>query len=68
MKYTNIKRILKTHIDKNIKSLWTHDKSNNNFTNIYRNYTGELNIYTPHQLLNYIKQIESNQDAETTKG
>ncbi len=47
--YKSIKWILKQHIKKNVKSLWTWE--NDNFTCIYENYSGDERIYTSNQLL-----------------
>jgi len=55
MKYTNIKAILRKQIDKGVKSFWTFDETENNFTCIYKNYTNDLKIYTPQQLLDKLK-------------
>ena len=57
MKYTNIKAILKKQIDKGVKTFWTFDETENNFTCIYKNYTDGLRIYTPQQLLNKLNEI-----------
>lgn len=57
MKYTNIKAILKKQIDKGVKSFWTFDEIENNFTCIYKNYTNDLKIYTPQQLLEYLNEV-----------
>ena len=59
MKYTNIKNILKKQVENNVHSFWTFNKDEQEFTQIYKNYTDELKIYTPKQLLDYI-------DAYTT--
>jgi len=58
MSYRNIKNILKTHIKKNVKSLWTWDVKNNHFKFIYKQYNDKLPIYTPKQLLEKIKEQE----------
>jgi hypothetical protein len=57
MKYTNIKAILRKQIDKGVKSFWTFDETENNFTCIYKNYTNDLKIYTPQQLLEYLNEV-----------
>ncbi len=54
MKYKTIKWILKQHLKKKIRSLWTW--SNNEFRCIYDNYTGDDRIYTASQLL---KKLEN---------
>tara|TARA_R110002074_G_scaffold182073_4_gene346880 strand:- start:316 stop:495 length:180 start_codon:yes stop_codon:yes gene_type:complete len=51
MKYNNIKKILKKQVDDGDKYLWTYNEEKKEFTNIYKNYTDELQIYTPQQLL-----------------
>jgi hypothetical protein len=51
MKYNNIKNILKKQIDNGVKSFWTFNEEEKEFTQIYKNYTNELKIYTPQQLL-----------------
>ena len=58
MKYKNIKHILKHHIKSNIKSLWTYDEE---FTQIYKNYEDELQIYTTEQLLRRIETLEEDE-------
>ena len=59
MKYINIKNILKKQVENNVHSFWTFNEDEQEFTQIYKNYTDELKIYTPKQLLDYI-------DAYTT--
>ena len=54
MKYTNIKGILRKQIENNVQSFWTFNEEEKEFTQIYKNYTNELKIYTPKQLLNYL--------------
>ena len=54
MKYTNIKGILKKQIDNNVKTFWTFNEEDKEFTQIYKSYTNELKIYTPKQLLDYL--------------
>ncbi len=51
MKYNNIKNILKKQIHNGVKSFWTFNEEEKEFTQIYKNYTNELKIYTPQQLL-----------------
>ena len=51
MKYNNIKNILKKQINNGVKSFWTFNEDDKEFTQIYKNYTNELKIYTPQQLL-----------------
>ena len=54
MKYNNIKNILKKQISNGVKSFWTLNEEEKEFTQIYKNYTNELKIYTPQQLLDYL--------------
>ena len=54
MNYNNIKGILKRQVDNNVKTFWTFNKEDKEFTQIYKNYTNELKIYTPKQLLDYL--------------
>mgnify|MGYP003677862713 CR=1 FL=1 len=49
LKYKTIKWVLREHIKNNVKSLWTW--KDNNFTCIYKNYSGSDRIYTSNQLL-----------------
>ena len=52
--YKSIKSVLKFHIKKNVKSLWTW--KDDNFTCIYENYSGEDRIYTSEQLLKLLEK------------
>ena len=54
MKYINIKGILKKQIENNVKTFWTFNQEDKEFTQIYKSYTDELKIYTPKQLLDYL--------------
>ena len=54
MKYNNIKEILKKQINNNVKTFWTFNEDEKEFTQIYKSYTDELKIYTPKQLLDYL--------------
>ena len=54
MKYLNIKNILKKQVEKSVQTFWTFDEEQKEFTQIYKNYTDELKIYTPQQLLDYL--------------
>lgn len=56
MKYTNIKKILQNQINNKVKSMWTFDEINLEFTQIYKNYSNKLTIYTPEQLLNKLNE------------
>ena len=55
MKYINIKRILRIHIEKGLQTLWTHDEKGREFTCIYKNYSDDLQIYTPQQLIDKLE-------------
>jgi len=57
MKYNNIKNILKKQIENGVKTFWTFDEDTKEFTQIYKNYTDDLKIYTPQQLLEYLNEI-----------
>jgi|TARA_R110002050_G_scaffold158282_1_gene287572 hypothetical protein len=52
--YKSIKSVLKFHIKKNVKSLWTW--KDDNFTCIYENYSGDDRIYTSEQLLKILEK------------
>ena len=54
MKYTNIKGILKKQMENNVRSFWTFNEEDKEFTQIYKSYSDELKIYTPKQLLDYL--------------
>ncbi len=54
MKYNNIKNILKKQIDNGVKTFWTFNEEEKEFTQIYKSYTDDLKIYTPQQLLEYL--------------
>jgi len=56
MKYNGIKKILRDQIQSKTQALWTWDKEDKNFTWIYKNYTDDLPIYTPSQLLEEIEK------------
>ena len=57
MKYNNIKTILRKQIDNGVKTFWTFDEEQKEFTQIYKSYTDDLKIYTPQQLLEYLNEI-----------
>ena len=59
MKYNNIKNILKKQIINNVKTFWTFNEDEKEFTQIYNNYTNELKIYTPKQLRDYLDAYTS---------
>jgi hypothetical protein len=50
--YKTIKWVLRSHIKNNVKSLWTYQQDN--FTCIYKNYSGDSSIHTPSQMLDLI--------------
>ena len=52
--YRTIKWVLKQHIEKPTKTLWTW--KDDNFTCIYENYSGEDRIYTSEQLLKLLEK------------
>jgi len=54
MKYNNIKETLRKQINNNVKTFWTFDEDEKEFTQIYKRYNDELKIYTPKQLLDYL--------------
>ena len=56
MKYKNIKWVLKQNIKNKVNTLWTWDREEKNFTQIYQNYNDKLPIYTASQLLALIKE------------
>ena len=56
MKYKTIKWVLKQNIKSKSNTLWTWDRENKNFTQIYQNYNDKLPIYTPAQLLELIEE------------
>ena len=50
--YKSIKSVLRFHIKKNVKSLWTWKEGEaEEFICIYKNYSGDDRIYTSQQLL-----------------
>ena len=55
-KYKTIKWDLKQNIKNKANSLWTWDREEKNFTQIYQNYNDKLPIYTATQLLELIDQ------------
>jgi len=57
MKYNNIKKILRRQIENGVKTFWTYNKDEKEFTCIYKNYNDKLKIYTPQQLLNKLDEI-----------
>ncbi len=57
MKYNNIKTILRKQVQNGVKTFWTFNEEEKEFTQIYKNYTDELKIYTPQQLLKYLNEI-----------
>ena len=61
MKYNNIKAILKKQIENRVKTFWTFDEDKKEFTQIYKSYTNQLQIFTPKQLLIRIKTLEEDE-------
>ena len=61
MKYNNIKKILKKQIDDGVKTFWTYDEDEKEFTQIYKSYTDDLQIFTPEQLLRRIETLEEDE-------
>ena len=57
MKYNNIKTILRKQVQNGVKTFWTFNEEEKEITQIYKNYTDEIKIYTPQQLLKYIKEV-----------
>jgi len=51
-KYKTIKLVLRGHVKKNIRSLWTY--KDDNFNCIYKNYKRDSIIHTPSQMLELI--------------
>ncbi len=61
MKYKTIKSVLRQNIERKVNTLWTWDREEKNFTQIYQNFNDKLPIYTASQLLEEInKEINSN--------
>ena len=56
MKYKTIKWVLKQNIKNKVNTLWTWDREEKNFTQIYQNYNDKLPIYTAFQLLDLIEE------------
>ena len=56
MKYKNILKILKQQVDDKVQSFWTFDENKKEFTQIYRNYSDKLPIYTPQQLIDMLNE------------
>ena len=57
MKYNNIKTILRKQVQNGVKTFWTFNEEEKEFTQIYKNYTDELKIYTPQQLLKHLNEV-----------
>jgi hypothetical protein len=54
--YKSIKSVLRFHIKKNVKSLWTWKQDEDEeFICIYKNYSGDDRIYTSQQLLKLLE-------------
>ncbi len=60
-KYKNIIKILKKQVDSNVKTFWVFNEENQEFIQIYKNYSDKLPIYTPKQLINYLEEYEKTQ-------
>tara|TARA_R110002020_G_scaffold147433_1_gene322780 strand:+ start:562 stop:744 length:183 start_codon:yes stop_codon:yes gene_type:complete len=58
MKYNNIKRLLRQQIESGVRSLWTFNEVEPEFTMIYKCYNNQLTIYTPKQLIEYLDEKE----------
>ena len=56
-KYNNIKAILRKQIDNEVKTFWTFNEEQKEFTQIYKNYDSKLTIYTPKQLLTKLEEL-----------
>ena len=54
--YKGIKQVLRNNIKSGVKVLWTWNKETNHFTQIYKDYSDGLTIYTPTQLLNTLNE------------
>ena len=56
--YKSIKSVLRFHIKKHVKSLWTWKQGEDEeFICIYKNYSGDDRIYTSQQLLLKLLEI-----------
>lgn len=61
MKYKTIRSVLRQNIERKVNTLWTWDREEKNFTQIYQNFNDKLPIYTANQLLEEIeKEIKKN--------
>mgnify|MGYP003648186380 CR=1 FL=1 len=56
MKYKTIKSVLRQNIERKVNTLWTWDREDKNFTQIYQNFNDKLPIYTATQLLEEINK------------
>jgi|TARA_R110002051_G_scaffold241473_1_gene301820 hypothetical protein len=56
MKYTTIKSVLRGNIKAGTKVLWTWDRDRHHFTQIFKDYSDNLPIYTPSQLMEEIEK------------
>jgi hypothetical protein len=56
MKYKTIRSVLRQNIEKKVNTLWTWDREEKNFTQIYQNFNDKLPIYTANQLLEEIEK------------
>tara|TARA_R100001594_G_scaffold11334_3_gene25803 strand:+ start:6701 stop:6880 length:180 start_codon:yes stop_codon:yes gene_type:complete len=57
MKYKTIRYLLRRQVEEGKRAFWTFNEEKKEFTQIYNNYTSELTIYTPKQLLNRLDEI-----------
>ena len=64
MKYNNIKRILRSQIENNIKAFWTYDEENTEFVYLFNVYDDNLKIFTPQQLIDYLDEIPLQEVSE----
>ena len=62
MTYNNIKTILKKQVENKVKTFWTFNEEEPEFTMIYKTYNNNLTIYTPQQL---IDKLENNEREKT---
>jgi hypothetical protein len=56
MKYKTIRSVLRQNIERKVNTLWTWDREEKNFTQIYQNFNDKLPIYTANQLLEEIEK------------
>ena len=56
MKYKTIRSVLRQNIEKKVNTLWTWDREEKNYTQIYQNFNDKIPIYTANQLLEEIEK------------